>query len=64
MFLTEDKCCGCTACYAVCTKNCIKMVRNNEGFLYPYIDNDKCIGCNLCEKVCPILNKKKWEFSN
>lgn len=62
MFLTEDKCCGCTACYAVCTKNCIKMVRNNEGFLYPYIDNDKCIGCNLCEKVCPILNKKNGSF--
>ena len=58
----EDKelCCGCSACYSVCPKNAISMVRDEEGFLYPKVDKDKCINCGLCKKVCPILNKQKF----
>ena len=55
----KDLCCGCTACYSVCPKNAIKMVRDNEGFLYPEVDKEKCINCGMCKKVCPILNKSK-----
>ena len=55
----KDLCCGCTACYSVCPKNAIKMVRDNEGFLYPKVDKEKCINCGMCKKVCPILNKAK-----
>lgn len=55
----KDLCCGCTACYSVCPKNAIKMVRDNEGFLYPKVDIEKCINCGMCKKVCPILNKAK-----
>lgn len=55
----KDLCCGCTACYSVCPKNAIKMVRDNEGFLYPEVDKEKCVNCEMCKKVCPILNKAK-----
>ena len=55
----NDLCCGCTACYSVCPKNAIKMVRDNEGFLYPEVDREKCVNCGMCKKVCPILNKAK-----
>lgn len=48
------KCCGCTACYAVCPKNAITMQADSEGFKYPVIDKDKCIDCGLCCKVCPL----------
>lgn len=55
----KDLCCGCTACYSVCPKNAIKIVRDNEGFLYPEVDKEKCVNCGMCKKVCPILNKAK-----
>ena len=51
---SKEKCCGCTACASICPKKAIKMVADDEGFLYPKIDLDKCIDCHLCEKVCPI----------
>ncbi|MEG0663745.1 MAG: Coenzyme F420 hydrogenase/dehydrogenase, beta subunit C-terminal domain [Clostridia bacterium] len=57
----KEKCCGCTACYNICPKNCITMEPDNEGFLYPIVDKTTCINCNLCEKVCPI---KKCEEIN
>lgn len=54
----EDKrnCCGCTACKSVCPKNAITMKEDEEGFLYPSVDQDICIDCHLCEKVCPLVN--------
>ena len=60
MIITEKlkqnnlKCCGCTACYAICTKNAIAMQVDNEGFKYPAIDKNKCVDCGLCADVCPL----------
>ena len=51
----KENCCGCSACYSVCPKNCITMSEDEEGFLYPHVDKNICIDCGLCEKVCPIL---------
>lgn len=51
----SDQCCGCTACQAACPKHCIKMMRDQEGFLYPETDVTSCVDCGLCEKVCPVL---------
>ncbi|WP_010237902.1 Coenzyme F420 hydrogenase/dehydrogenase, beta subunit C-terminal domain [Clostridium arbusti] len=51
------ECCGCTACANICPKNCINMIDDFEGFLYPKVDIDKCVNCGLCEKICPIKNK-------
>ena len=49
-------CCGCTACENACPKGCISMKEDNEGFLYPEVEDSNCIDCGLCIKVCPILN--------
>lgn len=59
MIEIKDKknCCGCSACYSICPKNCIEMKADEEGFLYPNVNKDLCINCGLCEKVCPIINK-------
>lgn len=51
-----DNCCGCTACYSICPKDAIRMIPDQEGFLYPVIHSDSCVSCGLCEQVCPILH--------
>lgn len=55
--LTDKKdCCGCAACVQRCPKHCISMKEDEEGFLYPFIDETVCINCGLCEKTCPIIS--------
>lgn len=53
------KCSGCSACMNACAHDAIAMKADEEGFVYPLIDEDKCVNCNLCEKVCPYNNS--WE---
>ncbi len=53
-FLNKENCCGCNACCTVCPLNCIKMVADNEGFLYPFVNTQLCAYCGVCEKVCPM----------
>lgn len=52
LFSDKSECCGCSACMAVCPKEAISMIEDEEGFLYPVIDEDKCIGCRQCINVC------------
>lgn len=52
----KEKCSGCAACANICSKNCIQMKSDNEGFLYPNVDESMCIKCNVCDTVCPIQN--------
>ena len=61
MITIKDKknCCGCSACVQRCPKQCISLTEDEEGFLYPLVDEEKCINCGLCEKVCPILNPQE-----
>lgn len=59
--IEKKHCCGCHACFNICSKNAISMVEDEKGFKYPKVDKEKCIDCGLCEKVCPILNNKKIE---
>ena len=54
LFDRKEDCCGCTACYAICPKNAIQMLEDEEGFLYPYINDNICIGCGQCITVCPL----------
>lgn len=54
----KKQCSGCSACANICNQKCIKMIADDEGFLYPKVELDKCINCNLCEDVCPIHKKK------
>lgn len=61
MIAINDKkdCCGCWACYNVCSQHCIEMKEDEEGFLYPMIDLSSCIECGLCEKACPVIHAEK-----
>lgn len=51
--MNRQTCSGCTACMAVCPKNCIVMQPDKLGFLYPIVDIKKCVNCGLCEEICP-----------
>lgn len=59
--LRTSECCGCGACYNKCPVGAITMHENDEGFLYPLIDESKCTNCGLCLKVCPSINA---QFNN
>lgn len=52
-----SKCCGCKSCENICPKKAIIMLENEEGFLYPSVDENKCINCGLCKKICPWINE-------
>ena len=54
----KEHCFGCGACSGVCPKQCIKMVPDEEGFLYPAVDKDMCINCGKCSGVCPYHNRR------
>lgn len=49
-------CCGCEACVQVCAKQCISLLRDEKGFLYPRVSEEQCVNCGLCEKVCPVIH--------
>lgn len=51
----KSRCCGCEACVSGCPLQCIDLVTDKEGFLYPQVDVTRCIDCGKCEKVCPEL---------
>lgn len=55
----KEACVGCNACVERCPKQCIDMLEDEQGFLYPKVDVHRCINCNLCEKVCPVINHTK-----
>lgn len=59
MIEIAEKCCGCGSCARICSRNCITMKSDDEGFRYPLVDVSKCIRCGNCEKVCPILHTPK-----
>lgn len=54
-FITvTTKCNGCHACASVCPKGCITMKQDENGFLYPKLDEQACLQCGLCTNVCPL----------
>lgn len=48
-----ENCCGCTACSAICPKDCISMKLMDNGFYEARIDLSRCIHCDNCRKICP-----------
>lgn len=52
----KEHCCGCSACQAVCPKNCITLKADEEGFLYPSVNTTNCIKCQACLRVCPMIH--------
>lgn len=48
-------CTGCGACIEICPVHCIVMREDEEdGHLYPVIDDNSCIACGRCLDVCPV----------
>lgn len=58
LYKEKSECCGCSACYAICPKRAISMVKDEEGFEYPHIDVERCIGCLMCLSVCPFKDNQ------
>lgn len=55
LLTSKEDCCGCQACATACPEVCIEMIADEEGFLYPRINENACSNCGACEKVCPML---------
>lgn len=52
----KDDCCGCGACSQICPQECIELIEDPEGFVYPQVLKNYCLECGLCERACPIIN--------
>ncbi len=65
LFQKKEDCCGCSACASICGKHAISMQPDEEGFLYPHIDESLCVSCGQCITVCAfqkgIKNKKDFK---
>jgi coenzyme F420-reducing hydrogenase beta subunit len=59
--LKKEECFGCRSCEQICPQNCISILPDTEGFLYPQINSDLCINCGLCLKHCPSVCAVKHE---
>ena len=57
----KNDCCGCTACVSICPKDAIAMIPDEDGFLYPVVDEGRCVHCGLCERVCTYRNERPAE---
>ena len=54
LFENKEDCFGCMACVSVCSQGTIEVIRDEQGFDYPQINQEKCIKCGLCKKACQI----------
>lgn len=53
---STDKCTGCRACEILCPTKSIVFQQNEEGFLFPVINENTCCNCGLCSENCPSNN--------
>ena len=35
------------------------MQTDDEGFVYPHVDETSCVNCHMCEHVCPVINVRE-----
>ncbi len=56
MVKLQKNCCGCSACAAVCPRECITMQRDGHGFYRPVINTSLCTDCGLCKSICPQIS--------
>ncbi|MBI6060434.1 Coenzyme F420 hydrogenase/dehydrogenase, beta subunit C-terminal domain [Clostridium perfringens] len=49
--IKNNNCTGCGGCSNICPVSAIKIIRDENGFFSPNINN-KCIKCGLCVEVC------------
>lgn len=63
VFSDKKYCSGCGACSKSCGVHAIEMKPDEEGFLYPHINQDLCVDCGKCKRVCPFVKKNENEYS-
>ena len=63
VYIKKETCCGCSACYNICAKQAISMRPDEEGFLYPEIDQVQCVDCGRCREICPITYEGNYKES-
>lgn len=59
----REECNGCGSCAAACPGNCIRMIADAEGFLYPQVDESRCVDCKQCERACAVIRRPKCSSS-
>lgn len=52
IYKQKNMCTGCGACANACPTQCVSMLADEQGFLYPVVNQEKCISCGACQKVC------------
>ena len=55
VYVNKSECSGCNTCSMVCPTHSISMAKDDNGFLYPRIDQDRCIDCKKCVRSCPMI---------
>ena len=60
VYNNKGMCSGCTACREICPVGAINMEEDEEGFIYPKIEEEKCINCGKCQRECA-FNRKNIE---
>ena len=53
----KTNCCGCGACVTACPENALRFEPDENGFLYPSVNELLCIHCGLCSRVCAYQKK-------
>lgn len=54
-------CVGCMGCANVCPTRAIQMQYDDNGFLYPIVDDTKCLNCSKCKSVCQMYQSRPVE---
>lgn len=65
LYANKYECTGCSACEMICSQAAISMKIDEEGFVYPVINQSKCIHCMKCLHVCPLkksINQVEYEY--
>lgn len=53
----HSSCTGCGLCCNACPTHAISLEADENGFLFPMVEDKKCIDCGKCYKICPSNNK-------
>ncbi len=60
----KSECCGCGVCHNVCPFNAIAMKEDEEGFLYPVVEESKCKHCGRCVTYCAFATRERQNFNH
>lgn len=53
----KNQCTGCGLCSQICPFGAIEMKPDNEGFLFPFVNEQLCKRCRICVSRCPSISK-------